>query len=379
MKNKIIVFILLIVIGLLPAVDAHGLGVSPSPITRDNVSNGVRMRTRVNVVRSSALDKDVLIEVQLQGESSRYLELTQESFIIPKGQKQAVYEFFISPQSAPNGHHEAMLLFTNKGPVNESSQAGSSGNSGASILEAMLLGVNFIVTDNEVKEFNVSSFAVEDTEVGLPLQFSYVLENNGNVDGRIDKIEVLVVDTTDSSHEYRETFLKEQNPLLAPGEHKEMVLFMNQTIPQGEYQFSAVFYFNNENIFSISDRLVEVLPPGSLGQEAKFISFLTEKERYKKDELLELIGILENTGDVGLRANLYVEVRDEDDIRIDLLRSDDKFVLKGKKGEFRIQTRLSEIGLYNLKAYVEFGAGKSEYKNLQIEIFDDTASIGLFR
>lgn len=339
--------------------NAGALGISPSPIVRDNVANGMRMEEHVRLLRSSSVG-DAHIEVTLNGEGARYLEFSDKIIIIPDGQKSIDYKFYISPVNAPNGKHEALVVFIQKS-VSKITGAG------ASVQEGIASKVIFNVVDHEVKSYQIFDVKFENTELGLPLIFSFYFSNTGNVDVRPDRVELAMVDVTDDTNVFKKTFGQSDIEIVPPGGRKEFTFSMDPKLPQGEYNVSALFYINNVEIYRVDNLLVKILPPGSLGQGAEFSTFISDKPQYSQDELAEITGILENTGSIALNSAFITEVY-KNDKRTDILRSKDKIVLKGQKGNFSNNYRFTDSGEYKLKGYFEYGSNKTADKELIIVV-----------
>jgi len=130
----------------------------------------------------------------LSGEGARYLELPNKEFIIPAGQRVADYIFYIAPQGAPNGEYRANLNIISK----TSSDVNFAG-AGSNIKLGVVAKVRFTVIDKEIKRFQILSLSVSPTEVGQPFFVQMYIDNTGNVDARPDKIDVKLVDLSDST------------------------------------------------------------------------------------------------------------------------------------------------------------------------------------
>lgn len=338
------------------------LGISPTPIVRDNVANGVKMEEHVKIMRSDIIG-NAIIEVNLFGEAARYLQFDKKTLIIPEGQTEIDYTFYIAPQGAQNGRHEGFVTFVRKATDYGKKFAGS----GASVQEAISARVIFTIVDHEVKTFQISDVKFEDTELGLPIIFSFFLRNSGNVDIRPDRVELTMVDITDQTSVFKKTYEQKDIEVIPPGGQKAFSLTMDQKMPQGQYDASAVFYMNNVVVYRADHKTLRILPPGSLGQGADFTTFSSDKPNYSENELSEITGVLKNTGSIALNTAFVAEVY-KDGKRLDILRSKDKIVLKGQQGHYTNDYRFQNYGEYKLKGYFEYGSNKTPYKELTIQV-----------
>lgn len=363
MKKAYQFLFIIIVVLFVQLEQVNALGISPSPIIRNNVINGVRIPGTVTITRGSSIG-DELVEVSISGESGKYLELSKEKIIIPDGKSRLDYTFYIAPKTAPNGEHTAYILFIKKGLIGGGK---TGGGTGAVLEEAMMARIVFTVTDQEVVEIKIGDVFFSDVEVGLPLLFSFYMRNDGNVDVRPDRLYLEMTDITDEKHSYSKEFTQSDFDLLLPGENITVSLIFLDSVPQGEYNANAKFYLKNEIIREESNIKIEVLPPGSLGQGAEFTVFKTEKNIYNKDELVEFNAEIVNTGQIGIKSVFFLEIY-QNDSRQDLVRSSDKFILKGRTGLFRENYRFLNYGDYRVDAYFEYGASRTEKKSLNISI-----------
>lgn len=366
MIKKRFFWIFLLILTFLPS-QVWGFGISPTPILKDNLANGVRVESTVTILNSNS-NKTAEIEVSVNGDGARYIELPEDSFLMPGNEDQHKYSFYIAPKNAPNGKHEAMLLF-----VKKAASSDNGGGSGAVLQEAVGARVIFTVTDKEVVEVRVGDVNFDSIEVGIPLNFSYYLQNFGNVDTRLNRVELAVVDITDPEHKYEKVFTSNDLEILAPGEANNFSLSLGQTLPQGVYNASLVFYLKDEEVFRNDKIKIEVLPPGSLGQGAELVDFYSPREVYNKGELAEFFGVIKNTGDIGLQTTFFVEIY-KGEQRVDLVRSKDVYILKGSDSNFKEYFRFEEYGEYSVKGYFEYGSGRTETKEILISVPEPASS-----
>lgn len=341
----------------------HALGISPSPFVRENVANGTRIPANVEIIRSS-VSKEEYVTVSGSGNGFRYIELPETTAIFSRGVNTLDFTYYLAPKAAPNGNYEAIILFVKKsGAPNKAS------GTGVSVQEAIGQRVRFSVTDRQVESYTISSASFEETELGMPLSFSFWSENTGNVDLKITRAELSLVDETDSSHVFNKIYSEKDLPVIPPGEKKQVMLSYDETVPVGNYLASLTIFKNEKEIFRKEKYRIKVHPPGTLGQEAEMVSFVTEmdKKTYDINEPIEFLGSIKNTGKLGFKASFYVDFY-KGDKKIDNLRSEEKYIFKGKTGDFRQTYRFSDSGKYTAKGYFEYGSTRTEIKTIDLEI-----------
>ncbi len=284
LSRSIIIMICFMCVGwLCQSRPVDAFGVSPSPLIRDNVANGVKIPVSVTLLRADDSRASEINIVQGSGEGFRYLSLPKMNFVFPAGQQRLDYEFFIAPETAPNGKYEAIMIFEKRGLAEA---GGSITGSGASVQEAVGVRVVFTVTDDEVKELDILNLEFEKAELGMPLVFYLFMRNSGNVDIRPDEIKLSMVDQTDPSIKYEHTYLSKEIDILSPGRENDVRFMLTDKIPQGEYIAVVVVYLDGKELYRKEDIRVKIHPPGTLGQSAEFVSFFTDKQEYSRNELV---------------------------------------------------------------------------------------------
>ncbi len=337
------------------------LGISPNPTIQEGAANGVRIEKTVTIMRADSTSA-ARVKITGVGEAAKYLELPQTEFIIPAGESQSKYTFFIAPVGAPNGDHTAKIIFEKRTITNE-----SSGGSAATMNEAIGATVRFSVTDDEIKKLEVKDIQFDEVEVGLPFVANYYLQNMGNVDARLDKIDIRLEDMTDPEHVYEVSFDAATLPLITPGASERRVATLKDRIPQGEYMAVITLYFDNKELQTFSQKIV-MNPPGTLGQEANVISIDVDTRTPLIGQPIEIIGILENTGDIGFFGTFYAEVHNEEGVKVESYTSKEKFLLRSQKSEYRFSHTFSEPGAHSIKAYFEYGVQKTDSTAIDITV-----------
>ncbi|MBU0661073.1 hypothetical protein KKG22_02735 [Patescibacteria group bacterium] len=371
MYRRIVVMSVSVFIVLCTVSFVSAFGISPTPVFESNAVNDVRIARTINIVRSNN-DDAVLIKIYKSGDSARYIDLPVDEFIAPAGQILTPYTFYIAPSAAANGRHTALLLFEKQGAVDE---LGAIIN-GARGLEAIGLSVGFEISDRQVLGLKVADSVFEPLELGMPLSISYLLQNTGNVDTKLDKIQIDVVDITDENHTYSRTVLKQDLEFISPGASERRFFMLDEKMPMGRYKATISYFFNQERIFS-DHRTIEVLAPGTLGQSMDIISLNVPEGPVHVGTVADIISVIKNTGKVGFASRMYVDIY-KDGERLDTLRAKDVFLLKDQQTEFRSDFMFNQgAGVYRLEIYFTYGAQKTAVSEFSIQVINSHSSFSL--
>lgn len=350
-----------IILGL-PAI-THAVGVSPGTIRANNLANGVRIPKVINVSRTET-EKPQYFLVEAQGEDARYLDLPTTEFVMEAGQNQYAFEFFIVPVAAQNGDHEASLRFVaTKSPEDLQNE----GTSAVAIISAARTNIEFEIVDHEVKAMQISGAWADPTEVNIPPTFGFSMMNLGNVDVRPDRVEIALVDTTDSSHIINETVTSENIELVGPGISKNVGVAMTQNVPLGKYHVSISFFLNGEELYSHDSLILFVHPPGTLAQQGDFESFELSQILADPGELVLITASIKNSGQLKISPTLYVQIKKDGKV-VDLLRSEQKEVGKGLERSYDLSFRPQERGHYIVDGHFEYGVKETEHKQLSLAV-----------
>ncbi len=337
-------------------------GVSPGALHVNDLVNGISIEKEINVTRSE-LGEEAYFTVELSGEDARYADLPTKNFTIPADKRSFAYRFFIRPVGAQNGEHEFKLLFMQHAGPDTAKNSGAA----VTVQSGAAATVRFTVTDRQIKSLKIISTSVTDTEVGLPIDLSFVADNKGNVDIRPTKIVVTLTDLTDNTNTIEQTISDTDIEIIPPFVRKEVQIPIQQTLDLGSYAVKAVFFLDNRVIYESGKLYVTVHPKGTLAQEASLVSYEASSQRVKPNELVKLTAVIENSGEVAIEPVFIVEIK-KDGTLFDLLRAEKKAIFKDQSGSFFLTFRPEEEGVYTTDAYFEYGNKQTAHSKLDITV-----------
>lgn len=208
--------------------NVFGLSVSPISESLDGIMNFQKIEKEVVVGR--ALDsKDWVMEVQKNDDNYNSIELSEDRFIFPKGQKQYKYIYYIYPQGLEVGDYEAKFFFKITS-MNEDNKGGNSVNLGMNSF------INFTVTTTAFRGLSVKSIVYEKINNSV-VSLDMVVENTGNVLQEIETIDLLLYETV--SKKFVKNITKSiKSEIFAFS--KKNFNFIIDDLPPGEYYVEAV-------------------------------------------------------------------------------------------------------------------------------------------
>jgi hypothetical protein len=286
--------------------------------------------------------------------------LDGEEIVFPGGEKKMKYRYGLNAGSLPTGEYEAWLQVKEVVP-NTAEGTGTSSLQGSSIY----ITFNVVNFEKEVCEVDTARFI--STERGQPVILEYLLRNDGNVQTKPRKIDVLIEDRDNEDIFYEETFVADDLEFGEPFQISTHTLEMDTKLPEGGYTATAVFSGCGEVDFERSESIF-ILPEGSIDQEGQFISFVTDKDEYLENELVTFTGVFRNTGQVQYKAEMSTSVFQGEDNKVDLLRSEPLLVRPGEEITFESIFRPSDFGEYRGEADIIFGVKRSDKKEAPFRV-----------
>jgi hypothetical protein len=178
MKTRIKALLLALLSAAALSQTASSIGISPGIIVFNNMPRGgYAERT---LMLSSAGDKDLLITPELQGQAAAWLtiqpSITNATLAGRGGQLPFKLKLKLHP-SVGTGLYNATLIISTA-----SVEAVKMGVSGASFMPGVIVPILVNVTGEESVEYDLKNFAVSDTEKDDMIEYSFTIENKGNVE-----------------------------------------------------------------------------------------------------------------------------------------------------------------------------------------------------
>lgn len=340
---------------------SHAIGLSPAIHKANDLANGIIVEKIFKISRANP-SNTIYYKVEAKGEGARYVTLSKDELELPKGVESVPYKIMITPEGAPNGAYNAQIVLTALPKVKEGElQAGNNlaaGNSVA-VLDGVIGMLNFSITDKEIRRFNVSDVSSQMTEVNRPVVLYYSMRNSGNIDARPQKVRLRFTDLSDPTNIYETEVMSEELALVAPSQSENASFAVRTPLKEGRYRVEVNIFDKDTIIHTTDNLIIEILPEGTLAQEAEISSFLIDKEQFQIGELIKMTSIVKNTGEAPLDFLMNVEVY-QGDQEIDFLSSDETLLLVGEEKELVLTFKGQEKGNYSFHAEGKYGIKKTE-------------------
>lgn len=340
---------------------AQAVGISPVLIEAKGLLQNSSVSRKVYLTRSNPAEEERGI-AKVLGPAAKYIRLPNNGeMVLPKGMYNTPYEFFIEPGTLGKGDYTAQIQ------VAPMAAKGAAAGSGSAILTGAQADIHFSVTTEALESFEIGNPVVRETEEGQILDFTYQLNNKGNVDTRPSKIEVTIRDERDPKFAYAETIegskLKIVKALTADTDD----IPTKATLAPGSYFMKLKFYGGDKMVFESRDMRFQVYPRGTLAQKGELSIFETDKQEYEPGEIVGFKSEFKNTGKIGMTASLNISLY-QGDKRIEVLSSDPVFIGAGKSAKFDKTYRPELAGEYRAVGSVAYGANKTEEAEVAFKV-----------
>jgi hypothetical protein len=357
------VFLFVGVFGLHSAVFA--IGVSPGIVQLPGLANGVTVEKEVYLLRRNPKD-NAHYGIKAIGDGGKYIVITQDTMILPKGESKVPYTFSIAPTGAPNGEYKATVLFQGIADPNASGAGGD-----VAFYPGTSVTVLFSITDEEIRSMEVKKARTQqiiETDTDVPIEM--VVANTGNVDIAPDRIVLTLTDVTDPTNVITLEAAGADIPVVGPG-LEEPVSFglAGSSLPLGNFTAKLDAYFNEELVFSNEEPL-KVAPLGSLAQSLETSDLEVNGDVFEPNDLVKFTMDVKNDGEGASKAILYVWLS-KDGKEIDLLRGEEKTIPKSQSAELLVSFKPEELGEYQAKGYIEYGVQESPKSEVAFSVQEE--------
>ena len=339
------------------------IGISPALVEVGDIQPNTEVEQQVFISRGDASESESA-RVTITGSSAQYIHLVADQVELPAGEQKVAVPFVIKPGSLADGTYLATITVyprPKEGFLEE-------GQTGSFITAGAQAEIQFTVTNEEIESYTIQEVAMKDSEENQVVGFSYLMVNTGNVDTRPVKIDFSATDETDSTNTYSETISGQELPLVPAFQEKRIDVATQASLSTGIYKTNLTFYNNNDDIVFTSDKLrLQIFPEGTLDLEGELLSFSSDKPEYQEGEVVKFIGSFKNTGTVGLKTSLVVEIS-IDDVRTEVLKTEPIFLPIGQTTELEATFRPTKAGQYTANAYATYGPNKTEAFEIQFVV-----------
>ena len=357
-KYQYLVIIFVVLFLLLPETGLT-IGLSPALIQVENILPDSYVTRQIYISRAnpSALTK---VQIIVSGSAADYILLNNGATIdLPMGEAQTAYSFIIQTKDLEPGNYEASLA------VNPMSEGQGEDSEETKIMAGAQAEIRFSVTNEELESYTIQNVDMKDTEENQVVGFSYLMVNTGNVDTRPARIEFSVTDENDSSNTYNETISGQDLPLVPAFQEQQVDVATGASLLASLYSTEITFYNNNDEVVFTADNIrLQVFPEGTLDLAGELLAFSADKTEYQEGELVKFNGVFKNTGTVGLKVSLIVEVS-IDDLRVEMLKTEPIFLPVGQTTDLELTFRPTKPGTYTVKSHATYGPNKTDIFEVQ--------------
>lgn len=364
----------------------HATGISPSMFVLEGAVSNVPI-TQTFFVSRTFTDVPEVIRLSARGEAKDMITFPDgplQLFNVGEGGKKL--RFTITPGNIAKGHYKGSIRAeqTQVAPeVIADLQAGASieqvaakSFAGAYNLSAAQLDIDMIVTNEITEKWEVVDQDLSKAEEDSPVSFNVMIDNKGSVATKPGKVEVKIREEKGVEFPYQETVPGEQLALIPPYTLKPESVLTNIRLKIGRYfAYIKVYDRDGKLVYDSGKVFLEIVPQGTLAQKGELRVLKVDKytpqgdtmPTYKPNEPAVISGVFGNLGAVGVRTLLTVEVH-KDGEKKDLLKSQEAFVPKAAEGEFDIDYKFPEEGVYDLKGYFAYGISKTNIGEKKVRV-----------
>lgn len=342
---------------------AQAIGISPALVEVVDIKPHTEVAQQVFISRGDA-SKAELARITISGSSAQYIQLISDQVELPVGEQKVAVPFIIKPGSLATGTYQATIIVS-PGPAEDFLKEGQAGSF---IKAGAQAEIRFTVNNQEIESYTIQEVIMKDSEENQIVGFSYLMVNTGNVDTRPSRIDFSAINETDPTNAYSETIDGQELPLVPAFQEKQINVATQASLSSGIYKTKLTFYNNNDDVVFSSNKLrLQIFPEGTLDLKGELLSFSSDKTEYQEGEVVKFISSFKNTGTVGLKTALVVEIS-IDGVRTEILKTEQIFLPVGQTTDLETTFRPAKSGLYTASAYATYGPNKTETFQIQFNV-----------
>jgi hypothetical protein len=231
-----------------------------------------------------------------------------------------------------------------------------------SIVSGVALKTSIDVTGDQIYSFSVSEILVEDTEVGIPIQVSAKIKNEGNVAVK-PIIKVLLLDK--NGKEMLVTEYK-NSTILASQSNKIIFVLPSEKLKEGQYWANVSVYYENGTLAKDARITLDILEKGAFRTKGELVQIIN-KVWAKVGDVVKIDAIFENQGELITNAKFQGEVYLGDTL-VSMITSEQLSVSPGEKVNLTTYFTPEQCGKYLVRGYVVYSEKLSETKESVINV-----------
>jgi len=265
------------------------------------------------------------------------------------------------PETAANGVYNGIVT------ILAEPKESSEGSYAMSIISGVSLRTRIEITGEQIYSFSVSEISVGDTEVGIPIQVSAKIKNDGNVAVK-PLVKVIISDNEDKemiSEEYEETTI--------PASTSDEIVFavLSENLKEGQYWANVSVYYEDGTLAKEAKSSLDVLEKGAFRIKGELVQIINNVWANVGD-VVKIDAIFENQGELITTAKFQGEIY-LDDALVKTITSEQLSVSPGEKINLTTYFTPEQEGRYIVKGYVVYSEKLSETKESVINVNSESA------
>jgi hypothetical protein len=317
--TRLTIFILCFLLAL-SCVSAVNIGVSPGTAHFKKMLKG-GYASRVVTITTS-LEQPLTAHYEVYGEVEDWvdIETNSSSFVLSRDEPYRMKIMMRPPSDVANGNYTGAIRIV-------TDHLGSlGGGTGSVVRAAVTVQLRVEITGEQILACRSGGFSIPSVEIGFPLELSYTIINDGNVQLR-PNIELDIWD------QLQERLMHTQGlfgDLILQTEQERITRTIPVQLPIGQYWASVrVEECDVSQLLTFS-----VLEKGSIEDDARFIS-LSTKPWARVGDIVPVTALFENLGQRSVFATFKGRVTLDDQV-IQVIESDELQVSPGERMNFSL-------------------------------------------
>lgn len=355
-QTSLCLFVILVLL-LIPAGNAYGVGLGPSEIRVSDALRGTSVDQSVTLYNLG--DTTASINLTVEGDGSDWIHFYDiDTKGVPftkvtlKARESRPIRIVVSvPSDAANGMYTPIIHAKLEPP-----EGATSSLTGVSAILEATSTLSITVTGEQKVAGTVEYITVDNSEVNYPVPVKVLFHNTGNVAAKPEIKSVFAKSSaTIDSVTSADTEVK-------AGESKLIVIRWTKTnIDAGNYTADVSVNLNGATISSAKKSFM-LEPVGTLSRQGN-LTGLSYSGDPTSDAILKIIGTFQNTGTIETKAKMIGEIY-RDNSLVDTFTTDELSISINDQGELLYYLKLQNPGTYTIKAYVLYDGKKTETKEL---------------
>jgi len=346
-------------------VSSAGIGLSPVSVRFEDVlKDGYAEKS---VLLSTSSTEPIECIVTATGPAREWFNYSTEKRFTLNPRSHQPLKIMVSPPSdTPNGVYEGYISVVILPKTSPDEGVGSAVSTGVS------LKYYIEVSDVEKREYVISDTSVRDTEEKMPIEFSTVAENIGNVLLR-PKIHI---DISDAEGGGVVKSIDYSDSVILPTTRQTIAIKVSPNdLPIGKYTAKFIAYLDQE-LVSEQELGFEVLEKGSLRIQGRLEQVSLNKIWVYAGEIVEITASFQNDGVLSTSAVFKGKATMDDEV-VALIESDEVDVPAGERANLTAHFTPKRTGRYVISGKAYFTKKITSEKSTILNVIekDETAAL----